>query len=254
MDWGWMKAGCLCAVWSSAAGLTSLSLDESCAGGDDEGEWGEKCCFWCDEWDVDDVESDVLLAPLLNGIDRKIRGSSSNITLIFGFGLGSWKEYTLSLLLGFFSFALEWSWNDELSWHTGFKWAQFLLYCFPFGPSMMYEHPQSNISLTVPVNHFNFMSYCLFGKKCTCSLTLRTHSSLALWAWSKCSFWVFCISSSWRHILCMLMGLWGRGMTAPCAGHPCKISAGDGKSDASGVSHSCSSAQAWASGDPSVFL
>ena len=32
-----------------------------------------------------------------------------------------------------------------------------------------------------------------------------------------------------------------------------KISAGDGKSDASGVSHSCSSAQAWALGDPSVF-
>ena len=33
-------------------------------------------------------------------------------------------------------------------------------------------------------------------------------------------------------------------MTVPCAGHPCKISAGDDKSDASGVSHSCSSVQA----------
>ena len=40
-----MKAGCLYAVWSSAVGLTTFSLNESCAGGDDEGEWGEKCCI-----------------------------------------------------------------------------------------------------------------------------------------------------------------------------------------------------------------
>ena len=35
ISWGQMKAGCLCVVWSSVAGLTSFSLDESCAGGDD---------------------------------------------------------------------------------------------------------------------------------------------------------------------------------------------------------------------------
>ena len=58
MSWGRMKAGSLCAVWSSAAGLTSVSLDESFAGGDDEGEWGEKCSR-CDGWDVDGVESDI---------------------------------------------------------------------------------------------------------------------------------------------------------------------------------------------------
>ena len=39
--------------------------------------------------------------------------------------------------------ALEWSGNDDPSWHTGFKWALFLLYFFPFGPSMMYEHPHT---------------------------------------------------------------------------------------------------------------
>ena len=38
-----MKAGCFCAVWSSVAELTRFSLHESCAGGDDEGEQGEKC-------------------------------------------------------------------------------------------------------------------------------------------------------------------------------------------------------------------
>ena len=69
----------------------------------------------------------------------------------------------------------------------------------------------------------SFMPYCLFGKNLTCSLTLRTRSSLALWAQLKCSFCMFWISRSHRRILCMLTGLWGQGMTAPCVGHPCKI-------------------------------
>ena len=43
------------------------------------------------------------------------------------------------------------------------------------------------------------------------------------------------------------------GAWQPCVGHPCKISAGDGKSFTSGVSRSCNSALAWAFGDPSVF-
>ena len=38
-SWGQMKAGSLCAVWSSVVGLTSVSQGESCAGGDDEVEW-----------------------------------------------------------------------------------------------------------------------------------------------------------------------------------------------------------------------
>ena len=40
-SWGWMIVCCLGAVWSSGLGLTRCSLGENCAGGDDEGEWGE---------------------------------------------------------------------------------------------------------------------------------------------------------------------------------------------------------------------
>ena len=52
----------------------------------------------------------------------------------------------------------------------------------------------------------------------------------------------------------MLTGLWRWGMTAPCAGHPCSISAGDGRSFAIGVSCNCNRALAREFGDPSVFL
>ena len=52
----------------------------------------------------------------------------------------------------------------------------------------------------------------------------------------------------------MLMGLWHLGMTAPCVGHLCSISAGDGRSFAIGVSHNCNRALAWEFGDPSIFL
>ena len=108
---------CFGAMWSSALGLTNFSLDESCAGGDDEGEWGEKCCTWCDVWD-EDVGLDILFAFVLR-IDSKISGSFWNVTCFFCFGLGSWKESTLSPLLRFFFFTLGGSWNDELSWHCG---------------------------------------------------------------------------------------------------------------------------------------
>ena len=55
----------------------------------------------------------------------------------------------------------------------------------------------------------------------------------------------------------MLMGLWCQGMTAPCVGHPCKISASDGRSfmrlvyrriTAVGLLHLSMF------GDPSIFL
>ena len=40
-SWGRMIVCCLGAVWSSGVGLTRCSLGENCAGGDDDGEWGE---------------------------------------------------------------------------------------------------------------------------------------------------------------------------------------------------------------------
>ena len=52
----------------------------------------------------------------------------------------------------------------------------------------MYDHPHSNISVTVPVIHLMGPVPCLLGKNWTCSLTLRTCRSLALWALSKFSF------------------------------------------------------------------
>ena len=52
----------------------------------------------------------------------------------------------------------------------------------------------------------------------------------------------------------MLIRLEGLERTAPCAGHPCSISVGEGRPAEMGVSHSCSSALARALGDPSVFL
>ena len=253
MLWGRMKAGCLCAVWSSAAGLTRFSLDESCAVGDDEGERGEKCCFWCDEWDVDDVDSDVLSALSLYLNKGMTVVESLNVTFFFGFGLGSWKESTLLLLLRFFFFAWGWSWNDELSWHIGFKWAWFLLYCFPFRPSMMYEHPHSNISLTVPVNHLT-----------SCCTVYLERTILVLSLWGLICPWLCELDqnvpfecSVFQVVMGVFSVCWwvcGDGHDSTLCGPSMQISAGDGKSDASGVSHSCSSARAWAFGDPSVFL
>ena len=52
----------------------------------------------------------------------------------------------------------------------------------------------------------------------------------------------------------MLTLLDGREGSVPCAGQPCRISAGDGRSAVIGVSCSCSNALAWALGDPSIFL
>ena len=98
----------------------------------------------------------------------------------------------------------------------------------------------SKISTTVPVNHFSFAPYCFCGKNLTCSFTFRI--SLVLGSVSSVEVFflhVFCISSSHRRILWMLAGLWHRGMTAPCVGPPCKISAGDGKSFVIGVSRNC---------------
>ena len=64
-------------------GLTSFSLDEICACGDDEGEWGEKCWIWCDEWDV---RSDVSFAPLLR-IDSIMMGS---LQMSHSFSVSAW--------------------------------------------------------------------------------------------------------------------------------------------------------------------
>ena len=94
---------------------------------------------------------------------------------------------------------------------------------------------------------------CLLGKNWTWSLTLRTCRCLALWALSK-----FCFCFSWSlmslcQIWCMLTHFDGLERTVPCAGHPCRISAGDGRS-VMGVSHSWSSALAWALGDSISIL
>ena len=56
------------------------------------------------------------------------------------------------------------------------------------GAWTMYDHPHSNISVTVPVIHLMGPVPCLLGKNWTCSLTLRTHRSLALWALLRFSF------------------------------------------------------------------
>ena len=242
--------GCLGAVRSSSAGLARCSLGESRAGGDDEGDLGE--CTWWGDWG-DDVCVDVLSVFRLM-IFSKIIGSFWNVTLFLCLGLGSWKELGLSPVHGFRFCTCGGSWNEVPSWHSGFKWARFLLYFLPFGPSTMYERPCSKISLTVPVNHFSFAPCCFCGKKRTCLLTFRILSSRARWARSKCSFCVFCISRSHRQILGMLTGLWCRGMTAPCAGRLCRISAGDGRSFVIGVSRNRNNALAWAFEDPSVFL
>ena len=95
---------------------------------------------------------------------------------------------------------------------------------------------------------------CFFGKNSTCSLTLRTHRSLALWALSNCSFCLSWISMSLCWIWYMLIGLDGLERTAPCVGCPWSISDGEGRSAEMGVSHSWSNALTWAFGDPSVFL
>ena len=76
---------CLGVVWSSLAGLTRCSLDESCAGGDDEGDLGE-CTRW-DGWG-DFVCLDVSFGGRLTR-SSKIISSFWNVTLLPCLGLGS---------------------------------------------------------------------------------------------------------------------------------------------------------------------
>ena len=90
-----------------------------------------------------------------------------------GFWPGVLKGVNIVTFAGFFFFDFGGSWNDDPSWHSGFKWARFLLYFLPFGPSMMYEHPCSKFSNTVPVNHFSFAPYCFCRKNLTCSFTFK---------------------------------------------------------------------------------
>ena len=52
----------------------------------------------------------------------------------------------------------------------------------------------------------------------------------------------------------MLTLLDGHKGSVPCAGRPCRISAGDGRSAVIGVSRSCSNALTCALGDLSIFL
>ena len=117
-----MIVWCLGAVWSSALGLTNFSLDESCVGGDDGGEWGEKFCTWWDEWD-EDVVSYVLFAFVLR-INSKMSGSFWNVTLFFCFWPGVLKgvnivTFTRFLLLRLWMF-LKW-------WTVMTKWLQMSL-------------------------------------------------------------------------------------------------------------------------------
>ena len=156
----------LFAVWVQCGPLGWDSLDvlwvRSCAGGDDEGHRGE--CTWWDEEDVDLVfDVSPVSAVYLNKGTTVIW--SRNVTHLMGFGLGSWKESTLSHLVGICLLAFGGSWNDDPSWHSGFKWAQFLLYFLLLGPLIMYEHPRSKISTTVPVNHFSFATVLLLRKE-----------------------------------------------------------------------------------------
>ena len=125
---------------------------------------------------------------------------------------------------------------------------------FAIGALVMYEWPQSKISVTVPVNHVGGPVLCLLGKTSTHSFALSTHRSFALCALLNCSFYVFCISMSLCWIWYMLIGLEGLEMTAPCTGCLWRISAGEGRSVKIGVSHNWSSTLAWAFGYPSVFL
>ena len=83
---------------------------------------------------------------------------------------------------------------------------------------------------------------CLLGKNCTCLFIFSTLRSFALWALLNCSFCVFCTSMSLCRIWHMLISFEGLEMTAPCAGRPWSISAGEGRSAKIGVSCSWSSA------------
>ena len=85
--WGRMILCCLGAVWSSRAGLTRCSLGENCAGGDDDGDWGE-----CTRWDECDLGLvlDVGFLPV-GLIDSKMMRSSLNVTLFLVFSLGVLK-------------------------------------------------------------------------------------------------------------------------------------------------------------------
>ena len=114
---GWLFAVCV-QCGPSVLGLTRCSLGESCAGGVDEGEWGE-CTRW-GEWDVEFV-FDILpvSAVYLNKGTTVVR--SWNVTGFMGFSLGSWKESTLSLLLEFFFFRL---WRVLKWWSVITQWLQ----------------------------------------------------------------------------------------------------------------------------------
>ena len=113
------------------------------------------------------------------------------------------------------------------------KWALNVLY---FSCRLCHWDPGSRKSnhnprfQSVPVIHVMGAVPCLFGKNCACSLTLRTHRSLPMWALSNCSFCLSWISMGLCQIWCMLIVLDGLEITATCAGHPWTISGGEGRS------------------------
>ena len=153
----WVQCGPLCwnsldALWVRAVLVVMM-----------RGEWGE-CTRW-DEWDVDLVfDVSLVSAVYLNNGTTVVR--SWNITHFMDFSLGSWKGVNIVTFARFLLLqAFGGSWNDVPLWHSGFKWAWFLLYLLPFGPSMMYERPCSKISTTVPVNHFSFVPVLLLWKE-----------------------------------------------------------------------------------------
>ena len=91
---------------------------------------------------------------------------SWNVTRFLGFGLGSWKESTLSRLVRYLLFGLwrvlKW-WSvvtqglhSELGFSCTFCRSALLI---------IYERPHSKISVTVPVNHLIFCTVLLLQKE-----------------------------------------------------------------------------------------
>ena len=101
---------------------------------------------------------------------------------------------------------------------------------------------------------FNLFLVCL-ERTLLVYVTFRTQRFLALCDLSKVLFLaVLDFYQSLMQICFMLIHFGCLESTAPCAGLLWRISAGDGRSVAMGVSHNWSNALAWAVGEPSVFL
>ena len=162
---------CFGTMWSTALGLTSISLDENCAGGDDEGEWGEKCCTQWDEWNVECRIRLLVCDVLVWGSTRRWVCHPKMSHSFSVFGLGSWEESTLSLLLRFFLLLP----GRVLKWRTVVtKWLQMSSVSPIFLSVWAFDYIRASLFQNFfhcPCQPFQLCAlYCFCGKNLTCSL------------------------------------------------------------------------------------